>query len=198
MTLKEETAIPDASMPAEKLRDFLRLGSGFSTEDLQAPLLIGFLRAATVAIEARISRALIARQFSYRILEWSELEMLALPMSPVNEVISVEAVDETGVSTEIPSASYWLKSDGDEGWLCSAVGGFPPVPVHGFIKVTFGAGFSNDFDGLPADLSQAVLMLAAHYYDHRSDTGLSEGCMPFGVSSLLQRYRTPRISVGVK
>jgi len=49
---------------------------------------------------------------------------------------------------------------------------------------------------MPADLAQAVLMLAAHYYEFRSDTSLGQGCMPFGVTSLIERYRTVRIFAG--
>ncbi|PCH74343.1 MAG: hypothetical protein COC12_04000, partial [Rhodobacteraceae bacterium] len=50
---------------------------------------------------------------------------------------------------------------------------------------------------LPADLGQAVLLLAAHYYEYRDETSLGDGCMPFGVSSLVQRYRAVRLSLGV-
>ena len=39
-------------------------------------------------------------------------------------------------------------------------------------------------------------MLAAHYYEYRNDTGLSDSCMPFGVTSLIQRYRPLRIGTG--
>ena len=52
------------------------------------------------------------------------------------------------------------------------------------------SGMSADWGGLPADLGQAVLLLAAHYYEYRDETALGAGCMPFGVTSLIQRYRT--------
>jgi len=41
-----------------------------------------------------------------------------------------------------------------------------------------------------------VLLLAAHYYEYRDETALGEGCMPFGVSSLIERYRTVRLFAG--
>ena len=40
------------------------------------------------------------------------------------------------------------------------------------------------------------MLLAAHYYEYRDTTALGEGCMPFGVSSLIQRYRVSRITLG--
>ena len=53
-----------------------------------------------------------------------------------------------------------------------------------------------DWGGLPDDLAQAVMLLAAHYYEYRDDTALGEGCMPFGVSSLIERYRRVRLGFG--
>jgi len=41
-----------------------------------------------------------------------------------------------------------------------------------------------------------VLLLAAHYYEHRTETALGEGCMPFGVASLIERYRKVRLLGG--
>ena len=64
-------------------------------------------------------------------------------------------------------------------------------------RVHFVAGFADNWEGVPADLRQAVLMLAAHYYEYRHDTGLSNGCMPFGVSSLIERYKALRLGAGV-
>ena len=42
------------------------------------------------------------------------------------------------------------------------------------------------------EFAQAVLLLAAHYYENRSDSGA--GWMPYGVTSLLRRYKPLRLS----
>ncbi len=60
----------------------------------------------------------------------------------------------------------------------------------------FRAGFGAGWADIPADLAQAVLLLAAHYYEYRDEVSLSQGCMPFGVSSLIERYRTVRLLTG--
>lgn len=46
-------------------------------------------------------------------------------------------------------------------------------------------------DGVPADLDQAVLMLAAHWYENREATliGISGHDVPFGVSQILGEHR---------
>ncbi len=70
------------------------------------------------------------------------------------------------------------------------------IPVGGTAEVQFMAGLTADWGMLPADLAQAVLMLASHYYEYRHETGLGDGCMPFGVTSLIERYRTVRLFAG--
>ena len=57
-------------------------------------------------------------------------------------------------------------------------------------------GATSDADCLSPAGSPAVLLLAAHYFEYRDETALSDGCMPFGVTSLIQRYRTVRFSLG--
>ncbi|SNT38036.1 phage conserved hypothetical protein, phiE125 gp8 family [Antarctobacter heliothermus] len=72
----------------------------------------------------------------------------------------------------------------------------PSVPTGGTVEIRFDAGYGATFDAVPEDLKQAVLMLAAHYYEYRSDVALSQGCMPFGVTSLIARYRPVRMGLG--
>ena len=47
----------------------------------------------------------------------------------------------------------------------------------------------------PADLAQAVILLAARYYDDRSQDGLRHA-LPFGVSALIERWRAVRTLAG--
>ncbi|MCX8227300.1 MAG: head-tail connector protein, partial [Sulfitobacter sp.] len=59
------------------------------------------------------------------------------------------------------------------------------------------AGYGATWGQVPADLQQAVFLLAGHYYEFRHETNLSDGCMPFGVSSLIERYKPMRLGFGV-
>ena len=72
----------------------------------------------------------------------------------------------------------------------------PPIAPGGTAEIVFRAGYGVAWSDSPADLAQAVLLLAAHYYEYRHETGLAGGCMPFGVSSLIERYRTVRLLGG--
>ncbi|HRO16297.1 MAG TPA: head-tail connector protein, partial [Paracoccus sp. (in: a-proteobacteria)] len=55
----------------------------------------------------------------------------------------------------------------------------------------FSAGFGTSWDRVPADLAQAVLMLAARYYEDRGFDG-TQLALPHGVSALIERWRAVR------
>ena len=68
-------------------------------------------------------------------------------------------------------------------------GALPTIPTGGCARLSFLAGYGPEWSDLPPDLSQAVMMLATHYYEYRQDMALGAGCMPFGVTALIERYR---------
>lgn len=196
MYLIEESQIPEAALPIDRLRGHLRMGSGFAEDDLQDGLLDGFLRAAIAAVEARTGKALITRDFLCVLNRWRDVRGQVLPIAPVTEVTQITLVDRFGGGIVVDAADYVLSQDADTPQLCPVGRILPPVPEHGTIEVRFRAGMAAAFGDLPADLAQAVMLLAAHYYEYRDETALSQGCMPFGVTSLIARYRPLRLGFG--
>ena len=73
---------------------------------------------------------------------------------------------------------------------------WPAVNVEpGGVKVTFSVGYATT----PADLKHALLLLINHFYEHREaalDTGAKFGLLelPFGVETILNRYRPGRVA----
>jgi len=191
MTLVEVTPLAPEALPTAALRAHLRLGSGFAEEALQDDLLQSFLRAALAAIEARISKALIARDFELTLSQWQHPAGQPFPLAPVSAVTSVTVIDDTGTAVLDPSR-YHLSIDPQRPVLRPTGTSLPVIPKGGRAEIHFTAGFGA-WEALPADLAQAVLMLAAHFYEYRHDTALSAGCMPFGVAALLERYRPLRL-----
>ncbi|MFT4961673.1 MAG: putative phiE125 gp8 family phage protein [Paracoccaceae bacterium] len=197
MMLIEETTVPDAALPVDPFKAHLRLGTGFGEDSLQDEVLKGFLRAAIAAIEARTGKVLIERGFSWILTGWRDRAGQVLPVAPVTDLAQVTLVDALGVETVLVDGLYRLEADSQRPRLRPVGAWLPNVATGGEVRISFDAGFASDWGGLPADLGQAVLMLAAHYYEYRHETKLGDGCMPFGVTSLIQRYRTVRISFGV-
>lgn len=195
--LIEETTVADAALPVAQFKAHLRLGTGFAEDDVQDEVLRSFLRAAIAAIEARTGKILISRQFSWTVYNWRDATGEVLPVVPVQAVTSVTLRDGGGQDTVLDQTAYRLERDSQRPRLRPAGALLPTVATGGAAIVALVAGMAADWGGLPADLGQAVLMLAAHYYEYRHETALGDGCMPFGVTSLIQRYRTVRFGSGV-
>jgi uncharacterized phiE125 gp8 family phage protein len=196
MMLIEETAVPQAALPLAEFKAHLRLGTGFADADVQDPVLESFLRAAIAAIEARTGKILIAREFSWTISRWRDPEGQPLPVAPVTAVTGLTLRDRADDAEEIAPAHLRLEPDAHRPVLRPAGRVLPVIPEGGTAEIAFTAGFGVTWGELPADLAQAVLLLAAHYHEYRNETALGGGCMPFGVTSLIERYRTVRILAG--
>ncbi|WP_299560559.1 head-tail connector protein [uncultured Sulfitobacter sp.] len=194
--LIEETNVPDDALPVDTFKAHMRMGTGFADTEVQDVVLRGFLRAAMTAIEARTGKALIEREFTLSVNALRNSQALALGMAPVTVIAALTLVAHDGASQEIDPAAYWLERDTQTPRLRAAGAALPCPDRGGELRLRFLAGFGPDWDDVPSDLQQAVLMLAAHYYEYRHDTGLSGGCMPFGVTSLIERYRNLRLGVG--
>lgn len=193
--LIEATPLADAALPVEEVKAQLRLGSGFGTESVQDAVLIGFLRAAVTAIEGRIGKALFLRGFRYVVTAWRGSDGQALPVAPVAALTRLAVADRFGTEVEAATGSYCLAPDWAEPRVRVA-GVLPAIPEGGTGIVEFEAGFGVDWTGIPSDLRQAVLMLAAHYYEFRHDIARDGDPMPFGVVSLIERYRPLRLARG--
>lgn len=196
MMLIEETNVPQSALPVALFKEHLRLGSGFSDDGLQDDLLESFLRSAMSAIEARTGKILIEREFSYTLSAWRDGQAQALPVAPVNAISRVSLVDRVGAESVVPAERYQLVPDMQRPMLRAAGAALPGIPQAGSARIGFLAGFGPDWSDLPADLQQAVMLLAAHYYEYRHEMQFDAGCMPFGVSALIERYRALRLSAG--
>lgn len=196
MMLIEETSVPTSALPVAQFKDHLRLGSGFSDDDVQDGLLEGFLRSALAAIEARTGKALLEREFSWTVTRWRDTCAQALPIAPISAIVEVALLDRVEAETIIDPQRYHLRPDMQRPVLAAVSGSLPAIERAGSARITLLAGFGPEWSDLPADLTQAVFLLAAHYYEYRHEVQYDGGCMPFGVSALIERYRTLRILGG--
>lgn len=198
MMLVELTAPALEALPVAGLRAHLRLGSGFDlAEDAaETAAMAGFLRTAVATIEARTGKVLLARQFRLRLEDWRDPAGQALPLAPVNAVERVEIDDGAGQVTAVDPSQWRLAPDVQRPTLMpKGAVWLPHVPQGGFVTITFSAGFGLTWDAVPADLAQAVLLLAARFHEDRTFEG-SQAAMPFGVSALIERWRSVRVLGG--
>ncbi|MDE9450708.1 hypothetical protein J3R80_09560 [Aliiroseovarius sp. Z3] len=199
MMLVEQTTVPGAVLPVAQFKDHLRLGTGFADDGVQDAVLETYLRAAVAAIEARTGKILLSRSFTWTLTAWRDLATQALPVAPVSQITSLKIIDRLGGEEVINSARYVLEPDMHRPRLVSTGLCLPAIPVGGQVVIGFEAGFSADWAGMPADLAQAVMLLAASYYENRADAGdaaMGQSRWPSAVAALIQRYRTVRLFGG--
>lgn len=196
MMLIETSEVPASSLPLDALKQHLRLGAGFAEDDLQDEMLRSFLRAAMAAIEGRIGKALIARSFLWTVQEWSDPAGVVFPVAPVQSLVDISVTDRQGASQPGYQDACRFVPDLHAPRLMPQATSLPGIPSGGSAAVAFTAGYGESLAELPQDLGQAVLLLAAHYYEYRGETSLGEGCMPFGVTSLISRFRPLRMGFG--
>lgn len=190
--MMEEGALAGSALPVADLRDHLNLGD--SDGGAADGLLGSCLRAAMAAIEARTGKVLIARPFRWRFGHWRSPEGQPLPLAPVGLVHEVALVDATGTAEALSPERWQLRPDLHRP-LLRMIGGLPAIPADGWVEISFTAGFGASWAELPADLRQAVLMLAARYFEDRAEAGQVQA-LPFGVMSLIERFRSVRILGG--
>lgn len=198
MLLREEAVVAAVDMlPVENLRAHLRLASGFGGVDdgAEATALAGFLRAAIASVEARTGKVLLRRRFVMRLDDWRDRMGQALPLAPVISVEGIWIEDPQEQAVEIPRAAWRLLPDNDRPVIRPVGVILPHVPRLGSVVIRFTAGFGATWQDVPADLAQAVLMLAAQFYEDRGMTDRAAG-LPFGVSALIERWRTVRTLAG--
>lgn len=194
MILTEVSAPPSAAVPVRAFADHLKLGSGFADDGSQDAVLELYLRAAMAAIEARLGRVLLAREFSWTLTHWREDSCQGLPVAPIRSVAAVTLVDPDGTETTADPESWSVLRDSVRPRLVGRFGrSLPRIPRAGHAEVRFTAGFGETWPEVPVDLRQAVFLLAAHYYENRSETAANSGVLPFGVLVLIEAYRATRL-----
>ncbi|MEO1780211.1 MAG: head-tail connector protein [Pseudomonadota bacterium] len=193
MMLIEQSAVPSGSLPIAELREHLRLGTGFSDDAGQDSLLEDLLRAALAAVEQRTTKAVLQRSFRWTLAAWRGLDAEVLPVAPVWAVTAVRVLDADGGETEIAHTAYGLQLDAHRPCLVSRSYALPTVPVGGSVEIDFDAGYGADWAAVPQDLGRAVLLLAAHYHEHRHAVGDRTYRVPEGVTALLAPYRNLRL-----
>jgi uncharacterized phiE125 gp8 family phage protein len=194
MILTEVSTPAAAAVPVRALADHLRLGTGFADDGSEDAVLELYLRAAMAAIEARIGQALLSREYSWTVTRWREDASQGLPIGPVLSVDAVTLIGADGAETAVEPEAWSVLRDSRRPRLVGRFGrNLPRIPRSGHAEIRFSAGYGAAWEDVPADLRQAVLLLAAHYYENRSDTPQGAGAMPFGVLVLIESYRSIRI-----
>ena len=178
MTVIDSQGIPDESLPIVELAAQMRLADSYETVPGQEARLRLRLRASIGAVERRIGKAIIRREF---ILagEVKAGTRIQLPIAPVDAIVSVSAA-RAGALFSLGNARIEPDAHRPVAVMKQAV-------IDGeWVRMTVKAGFGTWVE-VPEALRQAVLLMA-----EALDAGEGPGLVPMA-ETLIAPFRSIRI-----
>ncbi len=193
MLLTQQAPGALSPVPLQEMAAHLRLAHGFSDDGAEDALLELYLRNATATVETRLARALIHRGYVLKIAHWNRDGHLTLPVGPVAQIDSIQFERPGSVITMAPEE--WTLIPGESRQKLTGPHGceLRQIPHGALAVLTFSAGYGESWNDVPDDLRQAVLLLASHYYEHRTDDVGAAGGIPQGVRSILTPHQPMRL-----
>lgn len=162
-----------------------------AAEDARIDALI---KAARIEVENRTGRALVTQ--GWRIVRDCVPRggIIRLAPVPVATVDAVTLFDHDGTPRILNSSDYEIDVYSAPGRLLFKGGIAGPARSLNGIEVDLTCGYGGA-DDVPAPLKQAILMLAAFWYEQREAALVGAVAEPVseGVSALIAPYRMPRI-----
>ena len=156
-------------------------------------LISSLIITSRLHVEAALGLALVTQSWSLFLDAWPSGPHVRLPLRPVQSIDAVQlyAPDES-VETLNPDI-YLLDGAGIPARLIRQGSLAWPAPkrIANGIEIAFTAGYGPAVADVPAPIRQAVLLLVAHWYEHREpiEIGAAHTAVPHMVSELLHPYR---------
>ena len=164
-----------------------------SDEDV---LIASLLLTSRLHIEVALSLALITQSWTMTLDRWPTGRDVELPLTPLRSVDEVRVKNAAGVAIAVPAEGYLVDLASRPARLVwnNIVPPVPHVRAKG-IEIDMTAGFGSTGDSVPAPLKHAILMLTAHWYEHRDpgEIGSDDARIPDAVSALINPFRTIRL-----
>ncbi len=165
--------------------------------DVEDVLVGSLIVTSRLHVEAALGLALIHQGWRLSLDRWPGLrEPVRFPLRPIASVTSVTVYAEDGTPAILPSESYLLDGHALSPRLIPQEGGWPrPGRRANGIEIAFEAGIGAAAADVPAPLRHAILLLVAHWYEHRDplEIGQAAAAIPPAVSDLLRPYREVRL-----
>jgi uncharacterized phiE125 gp8 family phage protein len=161
------------------------------------PLVGSLILTSRLHVETTLGLALVTQSWSWFLDAWPRRRGVELPLKPLQSITAVRLYDEAGAPTTVAPGTYFLDGAGNPPRLVrqgTLVWPRPARTANG-IEIAFTAGYGNAAADVPQPIRQAILLLVAHWYEHRTplEVGSQAEPPPGMVADLLAPYRTPRL-----
>jgi uncharacterized phiE125 gp8 family phage protein len=164
-------------------------------------LVDSLITRATNYVENETRRQLINATYVFSFDMFPHGDVIYSPVSPLGSVTSIQYLDADGVSQTLSTDVYAVDTIRDPGRIYLKSGQEWPSTLdqEQAVTITAVAGYGSASTDVPEPLIQvpepliqAVLMLAAHFYEHREAVdpkGNTFAPVPMGVERLILQYR---------
>ena len=160
-------------------------------------LIASLIITSRLHIETALGLALITQSWSYFLDRWPKSCEIVLPLRPVQTINAVRIYSDNTTYVTLPGGAFSLDGTGLPARAVRAATVVPvnPLRATGGIEFALTAGYGPAASSVPAPIRQALLLLVAHWYEHRDpiEIGMPETRIPAVVSDLLQPYKPVRL-----
>jgi len=163
--------------------------------EAEETLIASLILTSRLHVEAALGLALLTQSWRLSLDAWPAARDVELPLYPLQSVDELRVRDAAGAATVIGAGAYVA----DIGSRAPRLVRKGPLPVPGLpangIEIDFTAGYGDDPGDVPAPIREALLLLVAHWYEHRDpiEVGGADTAVPGAVSALLAPYKRVRL-----
>lgn len=168
------------------VKAYLRLDADDEDEFLTAAI-----AAARVHVETLTRRMLIEQSWRVYLDNWPRTRVVTIPVAPLIAVEGVIIYDRSGEPTTVSPDDYHVDTVSVPGRL--KLYGIVPLAertING-IEIDVTAGYGASSVDVPSPLRRAMMMLVAHWFEHRGVVGHDgiADVSPQGFDALIAPYR---------
>lgn len=182
-----------ASEPVTVAEAKAHLRIDHSAEDV---LLASLILTSRLHIESALGLALVTQSWRLLLDRWPRKGVVKVPLRPLQSVNEIRVLAADGTPLTVATADYDVDTASEVPRIVRAAAAWPEPgrAAHG-IEIDLVAGFGPNAAAVPQPIRQALLMLAAHWYEHRDpiEIGSEATVIPHGISELLAPWRRIRL-----
>ncbi len=159
-------------------------------------LIASIILTSRLHIETALGLGLINQTWMMVLDRWPGGGAVDIPIAPLQAVTAVRVRNSAGTAIAVSPTNYLVDIVSKPPRLVwnNSAPTFPGVPVNG-IEIDLSVGFGAASASVPGPLKHAILMLTAHWYEHRDpvEIGSSSADIPDAVSDLIAPFRKFRL-----
>ena len=178
---------PPTSMPVSltQVKQHLRIDN-----DAEDVVLTGMISSAIDYCEVTLRQNLIERTLRQDFSRKDCVPGIFLTGSPVREVVEMRGLSLSGQTVVIPSSDYTVSFHDGQAHICIKDIIAPAVIAQG-VSIDYLSGFGQTGAEIPGNISRAIMMLVAHWYEFRGASHRDEPAenLPSGIETLLAPHR---------